>query len=206
MARVGVSYPLYCLLDQEDGYDLFDPSTIGWLGKATSFDITVDNADANKLYADNRLQETDNTFGGGTLTIGIDDLRDDAALAILGLTKVGSAAPYELVHKAGTSAPYCAVGGVIKQIQSGVTKYTAVFLPKVQFSDPGISVSTQGESIEWQTPEITATILMMNYGDDYTEHSKGWITTIGGFNSEYEAYVYIATTCMGATNPPTPLN
>ena len=32
-------------------------------------------------------------------------------------------------------------------------------LPKVQFSNPSMAVTTQGETVEWQTQEIEATIM-----------------------------------------------
>jgi len=202
MARIGVSKPLYCLLEYQDGADRSDPSTAGWLGKATSFDISVDNASDNDLYADNRLQETDNQFGGGTLTIGVDDLRDEAALDVLGLTKVGSEAPYELVHKSGTSTPFFSLGGVVKLVRSGVTSYMAVMLQKVQFTDPGISATTQGETIDWQTPELTATILERIYDpdeEDWPEANTGWLVTKQGFSTENDAALYIFTEWMGGT-------
>ena len=57
-------------------------------------------------------------------------------------------------------------GGIIKAKQSGVTKWIAVVLTKIQFANPGINAVTQGETIEWQTKELTATVMR----DDSTKH------------------------------------
>lgn len=153
MARVGVSYPRYAKYTYTDGTVTYDGAKS--MGKATTFNIQLDGGSDNILYADNAPAESANTFAGGTVGIGVDDLYDDAAVDMLGLTNDDG----EIVSKADATTPYLGVGGVVKHIRSGVTAYTGIILTKTQFTDPGITVNTQGENIEWQTPELSGTIM-----------------------------------------------
>ena len=57
-------------------------------------------------------------------------------------------------------------------------------LTKVMFSVPNDSATTQGESIEWQTPELSATIMR----DDSTNHMWKREAT---FTTEAQAEAYI---------------
>ena len=180
MARVGVSQPVYAPYSIVSGAVKYGGATT--MGKATSFDISLDSASDNNLYADNAIAETDAQFGGGTLTVGLDDLYDAAVIAMLGVTNNNG----ELIRKSGVSSPYVGVGGIVKHIQSGTTRYTGVILTKVQFQDPGISVTTQGETIDWQTPEISATIMR----DDTTD--AVWMRQ-KTFDTEAAAASYIST-------------
>lgn len=147
----------------------------------------VGGGDANILYADNGPAESATTFGGGTLTITTDDLLPEPAAAILGLTLQAVSEKTdvkELVFGEGQSIPYVGFGVVVKKQQSGATKWMGLVYPKVQFQNPGISATTQGESIEWQTKELTATILR----DDTAEHN--WCR-YAIFDTETDAVSYI---------------
>ena len=180
MARIGVSKPVYASYAMSGSTVVYGGATS--MGKATSFDISLDSSEANNLYADNAIAETDNTFNGGTVTLGLADLDDAALVAVLGVTQSSG----ELIFKSGASAPYVGIGGIIKHQINNVDKYTGIILPKVQFSDPGISVTTQGESIEWQTPEITATIMRDDTTDQVWRRQKT-------FDTEASAQSYIST-------------
>ncbi len=160
MARVGVSYPRYAKYTNSGTTVTY--SAGGSLGKATTVSVELDGADNNILYADNGPAESVRSFSGGNLTIGTDDLYDAAAKAILGWT---DGTDGEIIRKADTTPDYMGVGFVIKHIRSGVAAYTGVVLTKVQFADPGFSVDTQGENIDWQTPELEATILRDDTAD-----------------------------------------
>lgn len=167
MARVGLSYPRYAKYNNNAGTVTYTDG--GSLGKAISLDLTVDGADDNILYADNAPAESASTFAGGNVKIGTDDLRDEAAIDIMGWEKRELTEPEkvtEIVRKAGAVAPNMGVGGIIKHIRNGVTVWTAMILAKVQFKDPGISATTQGETIDWQTPEIEGNVMRDDSEDE----------------------------------------
>ena len=165
MANIGLSKPYIGTYVNTEGTVTYSARTV--LGKFTNIDIALDSADDNILYADNGPAETDSQFSGGTVTITTDDLRPDAFKTALGLVEEAIATtiatttptPKWLVFNDNQNAPYFALGGIIKKKVDGAYKYQAFVLEKIKFKNPDLSVATQGETVEWQTPEIEAAIL-----------------------------------------------
>ena len=67
---------------------------------------------------------------------------------------------------------------------TAVSKWRAIVLTKVKFAVPSDAANTQGETIEWQTPEISGTIMR----DDSAKHAWKKEAT---FTSEAQAEAYI---------------
>ena len=82
------------------------------------------------------------------------------------------------------TTPYLGVGFIVKHIVGGVTKWRGIVLTKVIFAVPPDAATTQGESIEWQVPELTATIMR----DDSATHM--WKRE-AMFTTEAQAEAYI---------------
>lgn len=177
MARIGTCYPRYAKYAVSGTSVVYSDG--GTMGKATSVSVELDSADANILYADNGPAESAKTFNGGTLTVGLDELRDAVGAALLGWTAEGSG----YVRMADASPGYVGVGFVVKHITNNTTEWDGYVLPKVQFSDPGISVETQGETIDWQTPELEATILRDEISGGWCKHEK--------FSTEASAQAFV---------------
>lgn len=171
MATIGLSKPYYAIYDANDGSPKYTNG--GLMGKATELSLELEGADANILYADNSPAESDNQFAGGTLNITTDDLLPEPMKAILGITEKtldsgssSSSSDKWLVYDDSQSIPYVGFGGIIKAKQGGTVKWIALVLTKVQFSNPGVSATTQGETIEWQTKSLSASVMR----DDSTSH------------------------------------
>lgn len=184
MATIGLSKPYYALYSANGESVTYSKG--GVLGKAVELSMELDGGDANILYADNGPAESASTFGGGTLTITTDDLLLEPAADILGITlkAVDSTDTKEIVFGEAQNIPYVGFGVIVKKQQSGATKWMGLVYPKVQFTNPGIAATTQGESIEWQTRELSATILR----DDTAEHN--WCR-YAIFDTEAAALSYI---------------
>lgn len=90
----------------------------------------------------------------------------------------------ELVYDDTQVTPYLGVGFIIKKKVNGAYKWRGVVLPKIMFSVPEDAATTQGESIEWQTPELTGAIMR----DDSATHAWKKEAT---FTSEAQAEAYI---------------
>lgn len=164
MANIGLSKPYIATYANSNGAVTYTARTV--LGKYTNIDITLDDTDENILYADNGPAETDSAFSGGSVTVTTDDLRPEAFKTALGLVSeaistagITTADPTWMVFNDNQAAPYFALGGVIKKKVDGAVKWQAFVLEKIKFKNPDLSLATQGETIEWQTPEIEATIL-----------------------------------------------
>lgn len=173
---IGVSKPMYAIYAATDTTVSYSEG--GVLGKATEVDVTINTSEDNNLYADNGIAETDRAFTDGTLTIGTDDLSQDVSKAILGAKSQalgaiegitaaeGETAPQELIFDDDMATPYLGVGFVVKGQKNNIPYWRAIVFPKVMFNVPDDAATTQGESIEWQTPSLVGTILR----DDSEKH------------------------------------
>lgn len=190
MAKIGLSKPYYAIYSNSGNTVTY--SNGGSMGKAIDVDVSIDTADDNNLYADNSVAETDRTFGSGTVSLNTDDLSHDVSKAILGLheesitgiTGITDTSPKELIYDDRQVTPYLGIGFIIKKRVGGVDAWRAVVLRKVMFSVPSDAATTQGESIEWQTPTVEGTIMR----DDGTYHAWKSETTL---STEAQAEAYI---------------
>lgn len=189
MATIGLSKPYYAIYSNTGTSVTYSGCEV--LAKAVELSVELDGGDTNVLYADNGPAESATQFSGGTLTITTDDLLPENVAPLLGLTlqtvtneSIQTTTPKELVFGESQVIPYVGFGVVIKKQESNVIKYMGIVFPKVQFTNPGVSAVTQGETIEWQTPELTATIMR----DDTTAHSWCRCSLL---DSEADAEAYI---------------
>ena len=186
MATIGVSKPMYAIYKETAGVVTYSGG--GILAKAVEFSASIESASDNNLYADNGIAESDKSFTGGTLSITTDDMEQAASAAILGITAstltIGEATVSELVYNDDMEQPNLGFGIIIKRKKNGVEKWRAIVFPKIKFSIPEDAATTQGETIEWQTPELEATIMR----DDTAKHAWKREAT---FDIEAKAVAYI---------------
>ena len=200
MATIGVSKPYYAKYSATGTSVAYTGG--GVMGKATEVGVEIETTEDNNLYADNGIAETDRQFSGGTLTVKPDDLSQEVSKAILGLKEeevgtidgVTDESVMELIYDDDQVTPYLGVGFIIKKQVKGVTKWRAVVLTRVMFSVPADAATTQGESIEWQVPELSATITR----DESEKHAWKKEAT---FTTEAQAEAYIKNR-LGITEGP----
>lgn len=163
------------------------------LGRGVEVSVEVDAEDDNNFYADNVISESaaaQFTSAAGTVTI--DGLENDAAKLILGLPE---ATDFEIetsdtVKMQGYGGvmdpPYVGFAYIRRTMMNGKTQFWPVIHPKTRFGIPSDSAATQEDTIDWQTQELSATILR----DDTT--ANNWkITTEEGMDTEAEAEAVI---------------
>nr|DAU59080.1 MAG TPA: tail tube protein [Caudoviricetes sp.] len=190
MAIIGVSKPYYAKYGNEGTTVTYTEGAV--MGKATKVNIAVEQSSSNDLYGDNGIAESDKRFSNGTLTISTTDLSQTVSRVILGakeetitgITGVTDTSVTEMIYDDDMESPYLGVGFIIKKKVDGVLKWRAVVLPKVQFSVPADSAETEGETISWQVPELTGTIMR----DDTEKHMWKREAT---FTTETQAEAYI---------------
>ena len=190
MATIGLSKPYYAEYSAGSGTPSYANGAV--MGKATEANIEIETSEDNNLYADNAIAETDRQFTGGTLTLSTDDLSQEVSKAILGLKEqavgtidgVTDEDVNELIYDDTQVTPYLGVGFIVKKVRGGVTAWRAIVLTKVMFSIPSDAATTQGETIEWQVPELTATIMR----DDSATHMWKREAT---FTTEAQGEAYI---------------
>lgn len=186
MATIGLSKPFFAIYSENGGVVSYANGSV--LGKYTALQLQLENASENILYADNGPAESDSGFAGGTFSVTTDDLRPDVAKVIFGLTEetisaqdVTTAGAKWQVNDDDQVIPYLGVGGVLTKKVDGEVKYVAFVLEKVQFQNNGMDVTTQGETIEWQTPTLEGKL----FRSDNAKHSWRRVSTL--LDSEADA-------------------
>lgn len=191
MAGIGLSKPMYAIYDMITGVPTYTNG--GVLAKLIEANIDIESSDDNNLYADNGIAETASVgFTGGTFTLTTDDLSDAVSKIILGLKEqpvtgidgLTTTGATELVFDDSMNSPTLGLGFIIKKMVGGTLKWRAVILTKVVFSVPSTAATTQGDTIEWQTPELSGTIAR----DDTPTHRWKLEAT---FDTEADAELYI---------------
>lgn len=190
MAVVGLSKPYIAKYSNTGTTVTYTQPTL--IGKAITMSLSLKSGSENILYADNAPAESDNQFSGGSLTIGTDNLSAEAMLSIFGTKEeainadgVSTSDAKWLVHDDDQIIPYVGFAGIIMKKVGGLTKYVAVVYNKVQFQNLNDSATTKGETIEWQTPELTATLMR----SDNVKHEWKRITTDLDTEAEAEAAI-----------------
>ena len=190
MATIGLSKPYYAAYSAAENVVTYANGAV--MGKATEANIEINTSDNNNLYGDNAIAETDRQFTSGTLTLSTTDLSQEVSKAILGLkeetldsiTGVTDEDVSELIYDDTQAIPYLGVGFIVKKVVNGVTMWRGIVLTKVMFSSPSAAATTQGETITWQVPSLTATIMR---DDSATRMWKREAT----FTTEAQAEAYI---------------
>lgn len=156
MAQLGLKYPVYATLAETTGSPVYSAGAV--LAKAVSSNISITTNDV-KIYADDAVAESDHSFASGTLTIEIDDMPDAAKKALLGYTTDSGGSSAELKAAADVVCPNVGFGFYSYKIVGNTAKWRAIWLKKVQFSEPSEDFSTKGESTEFKTTSLTGTIM-----------------------------------------------
>lgn len=190
MASIGLSKPYFAVYANSGSTVTY--SNGGVLGKFTEMSIELEDGGDNILYADNAPAESDNQFAGGTVSISTDELRPAALTAALGLASetitaagVTTEGAAWLVNNDNQQIPYLGIGGIAKKKVDGVVRYVGIVLDKVMLHNPNESLTTQGETIEWQTPTLEGTI----FRSDKTTHDWKRVTTLLSTEAEAETAV-----------------
>ena len=148
------------------------------IGKAIKADIQISSNDV-KLYAEDAVAESDQSFKSGKITIGVDDISTENQGLALGhqVSEEG-----ELISRADDIAPYMGVGFYAVKKKNNKLKYRAIVFLKVQFSEPNDTSETKGETVSFQTPSIEGSILV-NKNREWKKEKT--------FETEEEAIEYI---------------
>ena len=163
MASIGLKSFKYAKLN-EDGKTYGEIKT---LAGAIECKVTLNLSEAS-LYADDALKEQVSLFKSGTLTAGIDDDDDSVFAELLGKTVDEQTG---VVTSNTEDLPiYVGFGHIVSKIVNGEKKYKVEFFPKVKFKPFIPDSKTKGDSLEFTTPSVEATIFENDNGD-WEKHS-----------------------------------
>lgn len=163
MAGIGLYGVYYSKATLTNGV-LTGYSGVQTMGKAVSASFEPAEANDNPLYANNGIAERDAAGGsGGTLNVTLDQLGQAAMADLFGLT--ASTSVVSGVTGTGfdftgneLSAPVGVAFVRWNQINNDRAHYQAVIFSYVMFSPASEEYQTLGESVEWQTPELSGIV------------------------------------------------
>lgn len=164
-------------------------------GKAVEYSAEIETSENNPLYGDDEVAENDfGTFSSGTLTLNTTDLDQETSIRLLSLKKVqvqvGETQVTELVTDDDAKQKPKGFGIVEVHQINDVNKYKALILTKVTPQIPADAATTKGESIEWQTKEITS---LIQRSDEESENYKHPWKREAWFDTYAEAEEYLKT-------------
>ena len=186
----GFSYPVVALYGINTSGNVVYSSGRD-LARGVKMDPQLETTDDdNTFYANNRAAETaQRRFRAGTLGLTVDGLLIDSEKLIMGLSTgavstvtVGTASVTMTDYGDAQDIPYVGVGAVVRSQSNGVELYRAVVYTKVRFEQFAIPAETQGESIDWQTTELSGKLSR----DDTPNHN--WQRVSEVLATELEAY------------------
>lgn len=135
------------------------------LARGVSVSIEAEAEDDNIFYADNISAESaPGIFTSGTATFTVDGLKIDAERLIMGIPAAD--ADGFIHYGESLTIPYVGIGFIVRYMEDGVVSYVPTILTKARFVTPGEDASTATDTIEWQTQELSATLLR----DDTSNH------------------------------------
>jgi len=162
MAQIGVKYPMYAPLIEDETSKTFEYGEGKIAGKAIRINWNLNIAES-KLYADDDVAESAKEFIDGTLGFNPDDIPQDARADWLDnkieKETVGAEEVDVLTSTDEDNPGYFGFGFIVTKIKNNQRLYRAILLTKVQFKEPNEETETKGQQITWQTPNIEGTIM-----------------------------------------------
>ena len=143
------------------------------LARGVKVSLSIDTTKVDPFFADNVSAETaEEKFVSGTLTLTVDGLLTAAEKFIMGTpdpttVEVGSKQVGVTHYGDEMQIPYIGVGFLVRYQSAGVVTYAPMVLTKSRFQQLATEAETQGETISWQTQELTAKLSR----DDTAQHN-----------------------------------
>ena len=196
MATIGLDKLVYApITEDKNGNETY--GTPVQLAKAISADLSIELNEAI-LFADDGQSETVKEFKSGTISLGVDDIGNEAAVALVGATLDSNGV---LISGGEDISQYVAIGFRAKKSNG---KYKYYWLYRVLFGIPATNLATKGDSITFSTPTIEGTIFRRNKVDANNNHPwKAEVTESESNNSiisKWYTNVYEPTYSSGGGN------
>ena len=162
MATIGMDKLFYSKITEgENGEETY--GTPISLAKAINADLSIELAEAI-LYADDGAAYVIKDFKTGTLTLGVDDIGITAAQDLTGAMVDDNGV---LISASENDSTPVAVGF---RAMKPNNRYRYFWLYRVKFGIPSANLQTKGDSITFQTPTITGTVMRRNRTDMTGKH------------------------------------
>lgn len=132
------------------------------VGDAMNCNLELKYAEG-RLYAESTLAEYLKLATGGSISIAVKYIKEDAAKLMYGATAtsrtVSEKAVTGLKYTAKDIGDYVGVAFYAPDKIDGATKYTCVFITKALFGPPSMNFQTKGDNIQFNTPTTSGEFL-----------------------------------------------
>lgn len=183
MAFVGLKYAAFAPLISETPGQLPTYGQGVVVGKMIGADITY-TRNSEALYADDAMSESDNSMTGGTISLNLDDVSDEANVAMLGMIHDAERDEYD---ETDTPSPNGGFGYIRVRSLRNKVDYIGFWIYKTQLAIASESASTKAQNVNWQTPTVTGNIMAAQPKADMKNHFR--VRKV--FDNEADAYAWI---------------
>lgn len=177
MAYIGLARPYMAKLNEidstySDGFRC---------GSAMKIDIDPQYNKA-QLPGDNTIQESVTEFKLANVTLNTTHIPIEAAATVFGHEVVETEKGKRVIYRASDRQNYIGMGIYVDEMKEGVTTYSAMWMPKVKFSESTESYETKGDNLTFKTPSIS--------GEALVTKDKIW-KIVESFETEAEAILWL---------------
>lgn len=184
MARTGYKKAKYNKIDEATGKYATLTDKVPCLTRVIDEKFSPEYNSA-ELYADDGLAESDYSFKKGSLSITVADDEDERDAFLMGNTVEEG----EVTKNIDDTASAFGYGHIVTKMINGVKKFKVEFFPRVKFTKITTDAKTRGESVEFGTTAIEATVHPLQ--DDFNGMKAGTWEKHQTFATEAEAEAYL---------------
>ena len=156
MARIGFKIAKYNKI-VSDSYAPLTSSKVPVFEKVIDEKFAPEYNNA-ELYANDALAESDYSFKKGTLSLTVADDNDALCAELFGNTDNDG----EVTSTIEDAIPEFGYGHIIPKMVGGERKYKVEFFPRVKFTKITSDNKTMGESVEFSTTALEATVFPLD--------------------------------------------
>lgn len=184
MAIKGLAIPVFGAYAYTNSAVTYSSGRI--IGHAVSYTFDPTTSDDNPLYGDNMIVEHDwGEVNGGTLTVNVTELPLADKGWLFGLSTASTTGGAIIYTMDDDSQPITVGFGTIESLQVDDTDgFLATIFYKCVPQQPSLGANTKGESIEWQTHELTFTV-------ERDESAKHRVLSQQEFTTQSEAETWV---------------
>lgn len=159
MAKVGVKHPVYAKYSNNNDTESYSDGTL--LGKAIKIDINPNNSNV-ELYADDEIAEESHEFVEGDLSLDTSDISDTNYATLMGHRTDTNG---EIIANENDNPIPVGFGFYARRIVGGISKWRAIWLPKVVFNEPNDSMETKQKDLAFGSHTLPGKIRKNVEGD-----------------------------------------
>jgi phi13 family phage major tail protein len=158
------------------------------LGRAIKIEISPNYEDISD-YLDVNDLEQEEMFSYADVKLEISEIPAELESAVFGHESTRD----EVVSRDTDTSGYVGMGMRSREVEDGQTRYVAIWLYKVKFSEDGQEHSTKKDSIDYETQSITGRAIPLDNGKwrikklfDTKYEADSWLDKMAGITEERE--------------------